>query len=412
MKIWLKTVFAIIIGCIIAIFLPDIKLTEETTLFNFLNNLAMNLLLYLTPLYVLTNSFTGLYNILTKKLTKKVFLYFFLLTICSLLISIITSVLIMNIPFLKPAISIITQQKEKKIEIFSITKLFETIFNENIFTSIFKPTLFMFPLIFISLIFSIAGFYSQKKGEYFVDTIHSFNHVLTIIARQFLEIFPFLSIFIVTNLLKNEIKNKIDIIAKPFISLLITIFLILIFYFIILYFFFKRKAFKFFIATLGSSLIALLTGNTVTSTIAIGEHIKSNLGIDKDIANSLTPLAVVINKSGTIISSTITLFSIMTILTPDRLSFPLQLTFIIILLFLAIFQDGGGSYTFLIIVGSILKLNFLHLEEQGYVLFYVAIPIFSRLGSLIDSISTSLIILLTEYFSTKKISEIKYIDFI
>lgn len=414
MKIWIKMIISLILGSLIGLFVPDLKISDDTTLFTFLSNIALNLLLYLTPLYILINFFVGLHSIMTKKISNKIFSKFTILIISSLFFSIVISVLIINIPFLKPVISVIEQQKEKRIEVISITKLINSILNNNIFSIFNIQTTLLLPILFISTIFALASYISAKKGEYFTDTVVSFSNVLQIIAKEFLEFFPFGAIFIIATVIKTEsiTKHRMDIIIKPLISLLIVAVLVIIAYCIVLRILYKKNNFKFFIATLGSSLIAFTTGNTASSTIAITEHIKSNLGVNRDIADTLTPLSIIFNKSGTIIASTITLFSLMTILTPDRLTLPLQATFIVLLFLFSFLQDGTGSLSFLVIVASILKINFLHLEEHSYLLFYAAIPLFSRIGALIDSLSSSLFIMLTEKLAMDKTNEVKYIDYI
>jgi len=404
---------ALVIGLLIGFFIPDLKINDETTIFKYLSNLIINSLLYLTLLYILVKVFLSIIYMINKKITKQVLSTFLFFIVISLIASILISVIIMNIGILKPVVSVIEQHKDKKLDTTSLTGLINHIINDNIFKTFQGSTNLLFPIIFVSIIFAVSAYFSEKKGQYFIDSIVSFDHVLDLIVRQFLEIFAFGAIFIFASLVKIDFfsSNKLQILLKPLYAIIIASTLIIIIYFIILYIFFKKKAFNFLMSILGSSLISFATGNSAASIIPVSEHLKSNAGVNKNLTETLTPLGMIINKSGTVIISTITLFSLILILTPDRLAINLQLLLILFIFLFSFIQDGAGSNAFLIIVVSILKINFLHLEEDSYLLFYASIPLFSRIATFLDSLSTSIFIMLTAKF-TNNLEEVKYIDYI
>ncbi|MBN2546301.1 MAG: cation:dicarboxylase symporter family transporter, partial [Spirochaetes bacterium] len=164
MKIWLKMLIALILGLLVGFFVPDFKISNETTIFQFFTNLIINSLLYLTLLYILVKVFLGIINLINKKITRQVLYTFLFFIIISLISSIIISIIIMNIGILKPVVSVIEQHKDKRLETTSLINLINKIINDNIFTTFQGTTNFLFPIIFISVIFSIAAYYSDKKG--------------------------------------------------------------------------------------------------------------------------------------------------------------------------------------------------------------------------------------------------------
>ena len=101
MKIWLKMVFAIIIGILISVFLPNFKNIYENII-KPISDLAINSLLYITLIYILIKFFIGIIDIKKNKLFKKVFITFFVCTAISVLFSILLSIGIMNLSFFRP----------------------------------------------------------------------------------------------------------------------------------------------------------------------------------------------------------------------------------------------------------------------------------------------------------------------
>ncbi|MBN2545829.1 MAG: cation:dicarboxylase symporter family transporter, partial [Spirochaetes bacterium] len=241
----------------------------------------------------------------------------------------------------------------------------------------------------------------------------SFDHILDLVVKQFIEIFAFGAIFIFASLVKIDFfsNTKLLLMLKPLYAVITASLLIIIIYFIVLYIFFKKKAFNYLMSILGSGFISFATGNSAASIIPVSEHLKNNSGVNKNLSDTLTPIGMIINKSGTVIVSTITLLSLILILTPDRLTINLQLLLMLFIFLFSFIQDGANSNAFLIIVISILKINFLHLEEDSYLLFYASIPLFSRIAVYLDSLSTSIFIILTAKF-TNNLEEVKYIDYI
>jgi Na+/H+-dicarboxylate symporter len=411
MKLWLKMLFAITIGIIIGIFLPNFKNIYQF-IFKPISNLAINLLLYLTVVYVFVKFFIGIIDLKKNKLFKKTFYIFFICILVSVLFSILISITIMNLNFFHPDNSF-QQQSYNLIEPISIDNFLSNIINKNIFLSFQTPSKYIIPIIFIAFIFGLAAFYSEKKGIYFVDTIESFDHILDKIIKGFLEFYPLGVIFITAYFIKSDIfsyKNFVFFV-KPLIAItIISIFLIII-YFLTIYIFLKQKSFKYFIGYLGSVLFAFTTSNTAAVIAPLTEHLKNNIGVKKEVADTLTPLGMIINKSGTVVVSSVVLMSLILIYSPDILTFNLQLLFIVLLFIFSLFLDGNNQMGFLVLTTTILNINFLHLEQDSYLLFLVSIPLLNRIGLMLDTLSTSIYVTIAAKM-TDKLESKTYIDFI
>ena len=100
---------------------------------------------------------------------------------------------------------------------------------------------------------------------------------------------------------------------------------------------------------------------------------------------------MIFNKAGTVIVSTIVLFSIILVYTPDELTIQLQLIFLLFIFIFSFCLDGANNNGFIMLVAMILKIKFLHLEENSYLLFIISIPLFTRIGLVLDVLNTATI---------------------
>jgi len=261
--------------------------------------------------------------------------------------------------------------------------------------------------------FSLAAYFSEKKGLYFVELLESIDTILDKIVRVFMEIFPFMAIFICANFLKQEAftPDNLSFMMRPFVAIIILSVIVIITYIIIMNSLIKKKKSSFFIGFFGAGLTALVTGNTAASIIPVTEHLKSNLGIKKDISDTLGPIGMILNKSGTVIVSTVVIMSLIQIYTPDILNFNLQMAFLLLVFLYSFSLDGANTNGFLVIVALILNFPALHLEQDSYLLFLASVPILSRIGIFIDVLSTSVFLYITANMNDM-IEHKEYIDII
>ncbi len=424
MKIWLKVLIGIIIGTLLGVFIKwDLPWLDE--LLKFLYNISINSLLYLTSIYIIINFFIGFYNLIKEKIYPKMLFIFIIILFISLIFSIILSLGIMNFDIFQIGDSFrIFQIKEKPIALQSFSDILLKTINKNIFFTLVDSNIYVLPLIFIALILSISSFLNQKKAIYFVEVIYSTEQILNLIIKGILEIFPIGVLFIIfylvrTNFLPVELSEIIkseninySIVIKPvFISIFISAIIITLFS-IFLKLILKKNALKILFSILGAGLISFTTGNNIASLIGLNEHLKKNSGIEENCANVLTPLTILLNKSGTIIVSTVILMTLLYVYHLNAITFSVQvIIFFLILLFSVTRLDGMNDNGYLVLVAMILNFQYLNFEENSYLLFYFFTPVFSRIASTVDTITSGLIIVITSVLM-EKIEDKKYIEFI
>lgn len=412
MKIWLKILIALSIGAIFGLFIPEIYIFQNNGIFELLSKLAINLFLYLSVVYVLVKSFLGFLNLKRNKISKKIFLIFTILIIGSIFFSILISIGLMNLNIFHPD-NPFNQRGDRIIELNNFDSILLKIMNQNLLSIFDGAIKFILPIIFLALILSSAAYYSEKKGLYFVELLESIDAILDKIVKIIIEIFPIGAIFIIANFLKLESfsQDNLTFLMRPFIAIIILSITVTIAYIIIMNSLIKKKSVSFFIGFLGAGLTALVTGNTAASIIPVTEHLKKNLGVDKKLADTLGPLGMILNKSGTVIVSTVVIMSLIQIYTPDILNFRLQLAFIFLIFLYSFSLDGANTNGFLVIVALILNFPSLHLEQDSYLLFLASVPILSRIGIFIDVLSTSIFLHITANISNMAKRK-EYIDFI
>lgn len=423
MKIWLKILIALIIGVLCGIFLRFDSVWLDQLL-KFLSNLSINSLFYLSSFYIIINSFIGFYNLIKEKIYPKMLFIFMIVLIISLVFSTILSIGIMNFDIFQKSNSFrIFQIKEKSFVLQSFGDILLKTINKNIFSVLIDNNIYILPLIFIAFIFSISSFLNQKKSIYFVEVVYSTEQILNLIIKAIIEIFPIGVIFITFYLIRNnflplEFQNIVkseninySVILKPLLScILISVIIILIFS-IFLKLILKINSLKILLSILGASLISLTTGNNVASLIGLNEHLKKNTGIEENSANVLTPLAILLNRSGTIIVSTVILMTLLYVYHSNIITFYVQVIIFFLILLFSFRLDGMNDNGYLILVGMILHSSYLNFEENSYLLFYIFTPVFSRIAATVDTITSSFIVVITTAL-IEKIEEKRYIEFI
>jgi Na+/H+-dicarboxylate symporter len=414
LKIWLKMLIGIIIGVLLGLILPkDIVFIND--LVKFLSDFALNILLYTTVLYVLTKTFLGYLNIKKNKLNNfKIYGIFFLSLCGSLLFSIIISVGFMNLGIFQPDNNFkILQNATEPLKTYSFLDIILKIINQNMFSSLEGPAQFLLPVVFIAIVFAISAVQAGKKAIYFVESVESLDAILEKISYVMIEIFPFGSIFIVINVFQRNIftPDKLLLLVKPALCILLLSAILIVFYSIFLYLMIKNKTAKFFVGIIGAALTGFISGNTAASIITLNEHLKRNIGIKSEISDSLTPLGMILNKSGTIVISAVTIMTVILGYSPNILDFKLQILLFLLLFVFSFALDGVNEAGFLAIVSMIMHVPSLHLEQDSYLLFLVFVPILSRIGIFIDVLTTGIFVTVSANF-TDGIDKKEYIDFI
>ncbi|MCG8571921.1 MAG: dicarboxylate/amino acid:cation symporter [Spirochaetes bacterium] len=409
MKVWIKILFSIFIGIVFGILLPkDLEWIKYTL--NLLSELSVNAILYFSLLYVAVKTYLGIIHLKKENKRMIVLLYFFICVILSLFIAIIVTMGIMNIELFQPDSSLpIPQAKAFEPEQYSFDIVLKNIISDNFFAIFQGKFRFILPVYLISFIFGFATLNSDKKSLYFVEVAESFEKILDVIIRQLLEFYFIGSIIIVTFLTFDNFYifevNNISLFLKSLLAISIATIILLIFFSLLIVIFTKRDLKKCYSSIIGAGLIGFVTGNTAATIIPLTEHLNKNYGVADGVAKWLTPLGIIVNRTGTIIVSIIVIFSSILLYSSNNLSLALQLNLFLLLFIFSFRLDGMNEAGFFILVSLILKISSLHLEENSYLLFLVFVPLLSRIAVFIDVMTTGLFVIISAHF-TQSIDEI------
>jgi Na+/H+-dicarboxylate symporter len=413
LKIWIKMILAVTAGMVVGLLVPSV----EGYAGDGLKSLAMigvQALLYFTVLYSIVKSYLAFHRLRSKEKTRKIIGIFFMIIGISVLFSVIISLGLMNLDFFE--YDTITSHNNTPIEpvtIYTLSTILDKTVSKNLFAVFTNTGNFIFPVLLVAFLFAIATWSTGKRGQYFLETIESLDAVMDTIIRQLLEFFPFAAFVIVAAMFNEDIFNQDHTyyILKPLLATGIVFVIVLTFYSIFFYTITKINIWKFYLGISGAALTALVTGNSNAVIIPLSEHLKKNCGIDTEISDSLTPLGAVFNRTGTVIVSTVVLMTIILGSTPSILGLKLQIALFGLLFLNAFKLDGTGETAFIALVSMILHFAPLQLEDTSYLIFMVTIPLFSRIATFIDTITTAIFIAVTAKVNDS-ITDKRYIEYI
>jgi Na+/H+-dicarboxylate symporter len=413
LKIWIKLLIGIIAGLFIGVFMPE-YFDYMRPFVAFLSETAVNLLLYLTVPFIFVKMFTGFISMKnTKVKIWKVTSVFILTIISSLVLSIIISMFIMNISVLQPDSGIdLFQRSAVKLELLTFSDIISNIFSGNPFYFFVKPLKFILPVIFLSIVLAYGTLSSGKKGNSFYDVMKSLGDILDKIVVQLVEVFSVMSFFIVATATASS-KNDFILtpFAKPFIAILIAAFVLFVILMLLLRFIFKEDQFHYYIGLLGAALTGFVTGHAGTTIIPLNLHLKRNLNIDDDSVDYLVPLGIALNNTGTVIVATIVLMSIITGIAPSTLTIKLQIMIFLYMLLYSFRLDGVHEMGFVVLLGMLLKDQAFTFENNSYLIFLGAVPLFSRLALFINTFTTGVFVMITGNYMGGQ-QKVEYRDFI
>ena len=423
MKIWLKMLISIAAGMLLGLLVPQ-NIGWFTNTMRLFGELSVNLLLYMSAVYIILKVFTGFYQ-LKKESKRKRFIPIFIGCIFgSMIISVTLAMMMMNIDAMRPGQEFrIFQIQSVPVEVHSFESIITTILNANILSVLAGPVKYLSPLIFIGAIFGITSLFADKRMEIFVEISMSFERFIDKIVRAAIEVFPIVGAFMITYLFNTRFYNAdfADIIAKEhitFMSIGKTIFVIIfvcaimISISLIIMRLVCGKSIRLdMLGILGSGLIAFTTANTVTTVIPLTEQLQHNNGIAPGAAKVLTPIGVLFNKTGTVIAAAVVLMTILHSYHINKVAPSVQFIIALLVLLFSFRLDGSNGLGFIVLVAMVLQFKSLKLEENSYLLFMIFLPLLNRIAIFTDTVTTAVFVIIAAKAAKLK-KDTKYIDFI
>ena len=423
MKIWLKMLISIAAGMLLGLLVPQ-NIGWFTNTMRLFGELSVNLLLYMSAVYIILKVFIGFFQ-LKKESKRKRFIPIFIGCIFgSMIISVTLAMMMMNIDAMRPGQEFrIFQIQSAPVEVHTFESIITTILNANILSVLAGPVKYLSPLIFIGAIFGITSLFADKRMEIFVEISMSFERFIDKIVRAAIEVFPIVGAFMITYLFNTRFYNAdfADIIAKEhitFMSIGKTIFVIIfvcaimISISLIIMRLVCGKSIRLdMLGILGSGLIAFTTANTVTTVIPLTEQLQHNNGIAPGAAKVLTPIGVLFNKTGTVIAAAVVLMTILHSYHINKVAPSVQFIIALLVLLFSFRLDGSNGLGFIVLVAMVLQFKSLKLEENSYLLFMIFLPLLNRIAIFTDTVTTAVFVIIAAKAAKLK-KDTKYIDFI
>lgn len=414
LKVWIKMLIVILLGTLLAFFIP-LDQEEVHNFLSFFSEISLNILLYFTVIYTAVKLYTGTVNWkqTEKPLAKTIFI-FFLCVILFLFFSAAVSIFVMNItPLQQERLFDFNQKSSYRMELFTFSDLCKQVFPDNGLSVLMNGTVFFSPVILFAAVLALGTIGAGRKGQFFYDIVKSFGDILDAVVIQIVEFTPFFSLFIMIFFVRYgfiEVTNP-AVIIWPVIAIVIVSLVLLGIISLFLKFFFKGDILGYYMAAFGAALIGFVTGHTLSTVVPLNLHLKKNLKIDEDLVDFLVPIGTVLNNTGTVIVSTVVLVSIIIGYSLNILTLNLQVAIFFLVVFFSFRLDGNHEFTFLVLIAMIFKEPSLHLEETSYLLFIALAPLFSRIAVFLNVFTTGIYTLLTARY-VSSVGKVEFRDYL
>lgn len=386
MKIWTKSLIAIVLGIIAGLLLPRIEVLQ--TIFNFIESFSIKALIFITKPLLFFTIIVSFYKLKDNQHSLKIFIVFFPITIAFGLFAIIQSAVLGYI--LKPGIGLKVFNTNVNLDTLkAIPNIFDSLlkfFPSSISEVISGNVARLFPTFLFAMFIGLTIVYAVKRGQIFYSFAQSVEEILEYISLYLLEIFTYIMLFISTKLFiqLRFMANFIYLIKYLIIfifSLIIQSYLVPTFVIGIIN---KKNPALFFKSISGAQLTALGNGSIIANYSSIYFHSSKNLGINKEYSSSLSALGVIFNIDGIAIFTTLSFFFLYQIF---NIHFsPLELILIFLYLLLSfVIKDGFLNPEIPILLYLLTKAEIIPLE--AYALIFLGFFIFKRLSAFITTTS-------------------------
>ena len=262
----------------------------------------------------------------------------------------------------------------------------------NAFWSIVSTTRFIVPLIIISWILGLALKPSADIIRPAYTTMNSFSEVMYRVSRTY-SVYGFFLVFAASASFFTEVYQEKTIFAVPeyakllAIATAVAIFAVLPLLYAI-FTGFRKNPYKVIYRSVSSMLMGLSTANIIAS-IPLNESIaRQNLGVQKRIASTATPLLSVIGKGGSAFAAVIsmlTLFAETTESVPPVSVIAITAITAAAVSFISSVSAGTETAVITVITLQILGIN-LYGAENAIIAF---LPILGGMAAMIDNLIVS-----------------------
>ncbi len=387
MKIWLKSLIAIVLGIIAGILIPQFSgLMKILDLFN---EIIMKALIFSVKPLLFVTIIYAFYKIKESKKNWKIFPLFFGFTAISGLAVFLQSFLWGY--FLKPGSGIDFFKTEyidqSQFTFNSFSYYFAKFIPESIENVLSGNPAMIIPTIIVGIGVGIAIFYAVKRGQIFYNMIQSIEEIFDFFSLYLIEISSFALFFIVMNITIQfkGLENFYNIFNLLVLAILILIFHSIVIPSLLIRFVCKKSPVQFYRSILGAIFYSLTTGSLISSYTSNYFHSYKNLGIDKEYSAPLVSFGTIFNMDGIIMFVVLNFFFIVQLYSVDFTNIFEPLKILSVIFLAALIRDGIPNAEIPVLLLVLSYAQIISTDEIAYA--FVALFIISRISTVISTIS-------------------------
>ncbi len=391
MKIWMRLLAGIVIGTLLALYLPESG-GDTAGLFSRLSALVVNIGRYsLFPLL-----FFGVLLGTTELIAERKILTVYGKAIGLIAASSFIAALIgaAGVVVLAPGRIPPIFQEAPNVQGVNAYDLATRVFPTNFFEALVSGGSFLLPVMVAALVTGIALSRERQHGEALTSVLEGTNRVFYRVSSFIVEVLG-IGMIAVTAYLLFQVRaiNDIEIFGQLFlilaISVVVVVFLI---YPLILYLLVNREnPYIWVYGMLSPALTAVASGDVYFSTPTLIRMARENLGMYRSVGSTVVSLAAVFGRAGTTLVTTASFLVILQSYTALEITFG-QVVWVMMSTFGIGFLLGGSPATGVLVGLSMLAGAFGRGMEEVFLILLPALPILTSLAVFMDIMTAGFVL--------------------
>ncbi|MFW5728728.1 MAG: dicarboxylate/amino acid:cation symporter [bacterium] len=391
MKIWMRLLAGIVVGTILALYLPESG-GDTADVFSRISRLVVSIARYsLFPL-LFFGVLMGTTELIADRKTLRVYgKAIGLLAAASFVAALIGAA---GVVVLAPGRIPPIFQEAPAVEAIDAYDLAMRVFPTNFFEAIVAEGSFLLPVVVAALIFGMALSRERAHGEALTSVLEGTTRVFYRISAFIVDILA-IGIVAVAAYLIFQIReiNDIQIFGQVFlilgISIIVVVFLI---YPLILYLLVDREnPYVWVYAMLSPALTAIASGDLYAATPTLVRMGRENLGMRRSVGSAVVSLAAIFGRAGTTLVTTASFLVILQSYTALEITFG-QVVWVVMSTFGIGFLLGASPATGVLIGLSMLAGAFGRGMEEVFLILLPALPILTSLAAFMDVMTAGFVL--------------------
>ncbi len=391
MKIWVKYLFAVLVGTLLGFYFFDPAAADGEAL-----PFAAELVLHIGRYTVYPLVFFSLAYAAFKLRMERRVLATYLKSLLGIVVSgvLLTAFGIAAVLALSPERIPIIIESERAFSFPEYTELVFSVLPNNLFRIFHESGDYLLPVAFFALFLGLNFAFDKIATRPAVQLFDSFSRVFYHIGKFIMEILGLglvvLSAYFVVRL---RATAELDLFSQLILLLaLLTAFIVFGIYPILYYFLSgKENPYKQLYALLGPLLTAAVSGNSYFSYISLATHTRENLGIKRETGASTLPFFTLFAKAGTAMVTAVTFVVILRSYSSLGVGLP-EIVWIFVFSLLSSLLTGSVPGMGVIVSLATMCSLYGGGLENGFLIVIPVLPIITSFAVFLDVLTTGLIV--------------------